>query len=95
MKKNFLMMGLMAMMSGYESFGVTESGDYYGSKPEKKKDVDQLSKEEFAKIRHKAELEDIERKKADGLKAFEVNGQTVYALNMKNAIRKANKLKTV
>lgn len=38
------------------------------------------------------EYEDMERKKAQGLKLFNINGVEVWALNQKNAERKAKKL---
>ena len=55
----------------------------------------ELTTEDLARIKEAREKNAIRRKLNQGLKGWDINGITVIALNKKNAIRKANNIKTL
>lgn len=54
---------------------------------------EELTPEELAQIERVREQKALERKKQQGLKEFNIDGIKIWALNEKNAIRKAGKLR--
>ena len=53
----------------------------------------QLTPEELAEIERVREQKALERKKKNGLKEWNIDGIIVIALNKKNAVRKAERIK--
>lgn len=53
----------------------------------------QLTSEELAEIERVRKAKALQRKKNQGLKEWSIDGVKVVALNKKNAVRKANRIK--
>lgn len=63
------------------------AGCAFGSYEEPKHEITEEEKEYLRKLRAE---KDIERKVKAGLKPFDFDGQIIWALNEKNAVRKYN-----
>jgi len=78
------------LMMSYALMGLMTQ-DGYKDKSINREEVTEEDLERFEEIRKQKQLE---IKKKNGLKEFNIDGKKVFAINMKNAIRKAKKLTT-
>ena len=78
------------LMKSYALMGLMTQ-DGYKDKSINREEVTEEDLERFEEIRKQKQLE---IKKKNGLKEFNIDGKKVFAINMKNAIRKAKKLTT-
>ena len=76
------------LMKSYALMGLMTQ-DGYKDKSINREEVTEEDLERFEEIRKQKQLE---IKKKNGLKEFNIDGKKVFAINMKNAIRKAKKL---